>query len=60
MMRLEMFVTRSDGSTYCEVERRDTPEERRRIDRDAWHALARPNVVAVAVTSNARTGGYKR
>ena len=60
MNRLQMFVTRSDGSSYVEHVERDTADGRRIVDRLAWIALTRKNVVAVEVTSSDRIGGYSR
>lgn len=58
--RLEMFVRRADGTAYVEHVERDTAEGRRVVDRLAWSALSRKNVVSVEVTSSDRIGGYSR
>jgi hypothetical protein len=60
MRTLEMYVRRSDGTAYVEAAGRDDAATRREIDRAAWMALSRPDVVRIEVESNERTGGYKR
>jgi hypothetical protein len=58
-MMLEMFVTKTDGTSYVWASARDDAAGRRAIDREAWHALSRPGVVSVSVESSVRVGGYR-
>lgn len=59
--RLELYVRRADGSAYCEAEGRETPEDRRRLDREARFWIAKANVVSVELKiETGRTGGYRR
>jgi hypothetical protein len=59
--RLEMFVRFADGTgrTLHAVEA--SAENRRLLDRMAWHLSAKPNVESIEVkVRTGRTGGYER
>lgn len=62
MVHLLLYVRYANGSSYCRAQlRADEPDALRRLDREAWHWLARPGVVSVELRKEAgRVAGYRR
>jgi len=61
MTHAEMFVRFTDGTGRTLHSIENTGDNRRLLDRMAWHLLAKPNVTSVEVAVvTGRTAGYAR
>lgn len=59
--RIEMFVHFTDGRGYTLHSVEDTADNRRLVDRMAWHLAAKENVRSIDVdVQTGRTAGYDR
>lgn len=60
-MTLDLYSRYADGSSYCVLSLRDTPENRRVLDREARLLISKPNVLSVSMEIvEGRSAGYLR